>query len=100
MDANENEPIHHSRLSHALQYNWDIDDCATDLEEVSKAPVAKHLKESVVVSVFTNVIQIIVLPSGTNTLLGVHHSSQLRKIAVGIHSSLEDGLKLCGENKH
>lgn len=66
----------------------------TDLEEVPKAPISQHLKEGVVVSVFANIIQIIVFTTGTYTLLGVDHTAKLRKITVRIHCAQENRLEL------
>ncbi len=37
-------------------------------------PVAKHLKESVMVSVLANIVEIVVLATGTDALLAVRGS--------------------------
>ena len=64
------------------------------LEEVSKRPVSKHLKERVVIRVLANIIQVVVFPSGPDALLRVDGSSQLSKVTAGINSTLEYWLKL------
>ena len=46
------------------------------------------------VDIFADIVQIVVLATGANTLLSVHRSFQTAQIAVGVHSFLEDGFEL------
>jgi hypothetical protein len=65
-----------------------------NLEVVSKRPVSQHFKESVVVYIFSNIIQIIMLSTSTYTLLCIYHSNPLRHITVWVNSSKEKWLEL------
>ena len=67
---------------------------ATYLEVVAKAPVAKHLKEGVVVGIFADVVQVVVLTASADTLLRVHSALHLGKVRRGVHRAEEDGLVL------
>ena len=69
------------------------------LKEVSKAPVAEHLKEGVMVSVFADIIQVIVLAPGTDALLRIDNSCQLSKVTAWINCALEDRLELGRERE-
>ena len=64
------------------------------LEEVAKGPVAKHLKEGVMVSILANVIQVIMLAPSTDAFLGVDDSSQFGKVTAWVNCALEDWLEL------
>ena len=64
------------------------------LKVVAKAPVTKHLEESMMIRVLTNIVQIIVLTSSTNALLGVDSTTQLGKVGRRIHCAEENGLVL------
>lgn len=47
------------------------------LEIISEAPIAKHLKESVMILVFAHVLEVVVFAPSSNALLSVHHATQL-----------------------
>lgn len=64
------------------------------LEVISKGPVTQHLKESVVIDILSNVVQIVVLSSGTNTLLRVDSTREVSHGKTRITSSQEKWLKL------
>ena len=64
------------------------------LEIVTKGPISKHLEESVVVHVFSNVIEVIVFPSGPDALLRVHSPHIASHITVGVHSAKENRFEL------
>jgi hypothetical protein len=67
---------------------------ATNLKIVSKRPIAQHFKEGVVINVFANIFQIVMLPTGTNTFLTVRGAFQLCKLRIRINSSKKNGLEL------
>ena len=67
------------------------------LEEISKRPIAQHLKIGVVVRVFTHVIQVVVLPSCSYALLRVDRAFKLGHVTPWIHRTLEDRFELDGE---
>ena len=73
-----------------------------NLKIVSKWPVSQHLKESVMIHVFADIIQVIVLATCTNTLLSVGGSDQSTHVTLGVDSTLEDWLELYrpSNNKH
>lgn len=64
------------------------------LKVISKRPRAQHLEERVMIDIFTNIIQVIVFPTGTNALLSVGSSRQLCHRVGGVKSVEEDGLEL------
>ena len=64
------------------------------LEEVAKGPVSQHLKEGVVISILTNIVQVIMFAPSTDTLLRVDNSSQFSKITAWVNCALEDWLEL------
>jgi hypothetical protein len=66
----------------------------TNLEVVTEAPVSKHLEEGVVVDILSNVVEIVVLPAGSDALLRVDSPLQLRQLTGWITHSLEDWLEL------
>ncbi len=85
---------------HAINAAYCINICTkkvpTNLKEVTETPVPQHLKESVVVGVLADIVQIIVLSPCPDTLLGVDNSPQFGKFTVGVDGSKEDWLKLEG----
>lgn len=64
------------------------------LKVIPKGPVPQHLEERVMVSIPAHILQIVVLPSGTHTLLAVHHPPVLGQLAPGVHRAQENGLEL------
>ena len=64
------------------------------LEVVTEGPVAQHLEEGVMVDILADVVQVVVLAAGSDTLLGVDGSLPLGHVAVGVHGAHEDGLEL------
>mmetsp|Transcript_51491 Transcript_51491/g.85529 ORF Transcript_51491/g.85529 Transcript_51491/m.85529 type:complete len:613 (+) Transcript_51491:698-2536(+) len=64
------------------------------LEVVPEGPVAEHLEEGVVVRVLSHVVQVVVLSSSPDALLGVGGSLQLSQVARGIGRPQEDWLEL------
>mmetsp|Transcript_16638 Transcript_16638/g.30522 ORF Transcript_16638/g.30522 Transcript_16638/m.30522 type:complete len:613 (+) Transcript_16638:1354-3192(+) len=64
------------------------------LKVVSETPVSKHFKKGVVIHVLSNIVQVVVLASCTDALLGVACTFQLAKLSVGICLSQEQGLVL------
>ena len=61
-----------------MNYWWNASEemgWMSDLEEISERPVAQHLKEGVVVGVFSNIVQVIVFPPSSNALLGVSRTN-------------------------
>ena len=69
------------------------------LEEISKGPVPKHLKEGVMVRVFSHIIKVIVFASSSDTLLTVDHTRQFGKVTARINSALKDWLELQDKRK-
>jgi hypothetical protein len=63
-------------------------------EIVSKGPIAKHLKECVMVNILPHVIQIIVLSSSSYALLGISGSDKVSQIAVWVCRSQKYRLEL------
>lgn len=57
-------------------------------------PVSEHLEEGVVVEVLPHVIEVVVLASRADTLLGVCGLGQLRQRQSRVRSSQEERLKL------
>lgn len=66
----------------------------TNLEVVSKGPVSQHFKECVMVDIFADIIQIIVLSPCPDTFLRVGCTHILSHVTVGINNLQKDGLKL------
>mmetsp|Transcript_34600 Transcript_34600/g.67744 ORF Transcript_34600/g.67744 Transcript_34600/m.67744 type:complete len:395 (-) Transcript_34600:164-1348(-) len=64
------------------------------LEVVSEGPVAKHLKEGVVVHILAHVIQVIVLAARSDALLAVARRGELGEGGLGVDGAGEDGLVL------
>jgi hypothetical protein len=64
------------------------------LEVGRKAPVAKHLKECVVVHIFSDIIKIVMLSSSTDALLRVCCTLQISERAFRIDCSHEDRFEL------
>jgi hypothetical protein len=64
------------------------------LEVVTKGPVAQHFKEGVMINILANIIQIIVLSTGSYALLGVRCSDHVGQITVWIGSSQKYGFEL------
>ena len=67
---------------------------------ISKRPVPQHLKEGVMINVLANVIQVVVLSTRTDALLGVGRTHQLGHVTVGVHRAEEDRLELGGDAKN
>lgn len=66
----------------------------TNLEVISKGPISQHFKECVMVDIFADIIQIIVLSPCPDTFLGVGCTHILSHVTVGINNLQKDGLKL------
>lgn len=64
------------------------------LEICCEAPIAKHLKEGVVVYILAHIIKVIMLASSTDTLLRVHSSLEIGERALRIHCTHENRLEL------
>ena len=64
------------------------------LKIVSKRPVPQHFKECVMVNILSNIIQIIMFATSSNTFLGVNSSYPFGHITTGVNSTQENGLKL------
>lgn len=64
------------------------------LKVIPKGPVPQHLEEGVMVSISAHILQVVVLPSRTHTLLAVHHAPVLGQLASGVHRAQENGLEL------
>mmetsp|Transcript_79385 Transcript_79385/g.230479 ORF Transcript_79385/g.230479 Transcript_79385/m.230479 type:complete len:459 (-) Transcript_79385:73-1449(-) len=64
------------------------------LEVVPEGPVAKHLKEGVVVHVLADVLQVVVLAARTDALLRVGGALELREGVGRVDLPHEDGLEL------
>ena len=60
------------------------------LEVVAERPVSQHLKERVMIDVFTNIIQIVVFTTRANALLAVNCSHKFAHVALRVNRSLED----------
>lgn len=69
------------------------------LEIIPKGPGPQHLKEGVVVNIFPNIIQVIVLAPRSDALLSVGGSVQLSERVRGVNSIEEDGFELRGKKK-
>lgn len=63
-------------------------------EVISERPVSEHLEEGVMVDILSNVVEIIMLSSGTNTLLSVDGSFQLGAVTVWIGDTKEQRFEL------
>src|ERR1700712_253386 len=48
-------------------------------EVIAETPIAQHLKEGMMVAVFANIVEVVVLAPGTNTFLGIDGTLQLTK---------------------
>lgn len=68
-------------------------------EVVSKRPIAQHLKEGVVIKVPAHIIQIVVLPTGTDTLLAVRHAAVGGQLAAGVRRAQKNRLELRGQRR-
>jgi hypothetical protein len=60
------------------------------LEVVAKRPVAEHLEERVVVRVFADIVEVVVLAAGTNALLRVDGTLQIGKWRIGVTLTSEN----------
>lgn len=69
------------------------------LKVVTKRPVSQHFKESMMVDIFANIIQIIVLTSSTDTFLSIHNTNPFSHITVGVNSAKEQRLELQKDNE-
>lgn len=69
------------------------------LEVIPKGPGPQHLEESVVVDIFSHVIQVIVLAPSSDALLSIGSSAQFSKRVRGVDSVEEDGFELRGQKK-
>jgi hypothetical protein len=63
-------------------------------ESDADVPVSQHLKEGVMVNILSNIIQVIVLSTGTNALLRVDSARNVEKFHLWITRSKELGLEL------
>ena len=70
------------------------------LKIISKWPVSQHFKESVVINILANILQIIMLSTSTNTFLTVHSTLQFCKVTVWINCSEEDWFILTNKRKY
>ena len=66
----------------------------THLEVLSKRPVTKHFKESVMVNVLANIVKVVVFTSCPDALLRVNSSDQLAHVTFWIYCAQEDRLEL------
>jgi hypothetical protein len=66
----------------------------SNLEIVSKRPIAQHFEERMMINVFANIVQIIVLSTSANAFLSIHGTLQLGHFGICIDGSLEDRLEL------
>ena len=64
------------------------------LEKVAEGPVPEHLEEGVVVRVLPDVVEVVVLASGSDALLRVGGALELGERALGVRGSQEAGLEL------
>ena len=64
------------------------------LKEVTKRPISKHFEERVMVCVFANVIEVIVFPSSSDTLLRVDSTLEFGHFTTWLNCALEYGLEL------
>ena len=64
------------------------------LEIVAKGPIAEHLEERVVIAVLADVITVVVLSSGADTLLRVGGALQLAEFGAHVDGAIEIGLVL------
>mmetsp|Transcript_27860 Transcript_27860/g.39194 ORF Transcript_27860/g.39194 Transcript_27860/m.39194 type:complete len:247 (-) Transcript_27860:245-985(-) len=60
---------------------------STLLEVSTEGPVTKHLKEGVMVHIFSDIIKIIVLSTGTDTFLRIDGAGKLTHLKVGVTCS-------------
>jgi len=70
---------------------WEM---TTHLEVIAERPVAQHLEKGVVVRVLAYILEIVVLSTGTDTLLRVEGALELGELGVGIDGAKEDGFVL------
>ena len=66
----------------------------TNLEVISKRPVSQHLKECVMVDIFTNIIEIVVFTTCSDTFLRISYSLVFGHFRVWICNSKKRWLKL------
>jgi hypothetical protein len=85
----------HMTISYTEKY---VNQTLSYLKIVSKRPVSQHFKECVMVNILSNIIQIIMLATSSNTFLGVNSSYPLGHITTGVNSTQENGLKLHQKN--
>ncbi|RUP52079.1 hypothetical protein BC936DRAFT_141780 [Jimgerdemannia flammicorona] len=87
---------------------------ATCLKIITKRPVAQHLKEGVMINIFTNVFEVVMFTTlveelrpwdkkrartSTNALLAVDSTSKLGEGGVGVNGAQEYRLEL-GRKEH
>ena len=60
------------------------------LEVIAERPVTQHLKEGVMVRVFSNIVQIVVLPACANALLRIRRPGELGKRRLRISLAQEN----------
>lgn len=58
-----------------------------NLKIVSKAPIAKHFEEGVMIYVFANVVEVVMFATSTNTLLRIRNTFPARHCARRIGGS-------------
>mmetsp|Transcript_8153 Transcript_8153/g.17616 ORF Transcript_8153/g.17616 Transcript_8153/m.17616 type:complete len:466 (+) Transcript_8153:1609-3006(+) len=64
------------------------------LEIIPKGPIPKHLKEGVMVHILPHIVEIVVLASGTDALLGIARALQLAHGEGGVACSQKEGFVL------
>ena len=64
------------------------------LEVIAKRPTAEHFEKSVVVRIFSDVVQVIVFPAGADALLRVGGANQLCHRRCRIDCPCENGFEL------
>ena len=68
-----------------------------NLEKVSKRPVSQHLKEGVMVGIFSNIVKVTVLPSSSNAPLRVGSTNQPSHVASRVYTILWKGERKGGK---
>ena len=61
---------------------------------LAEGPVAEHLEEGVVVNIFADVVEVVVLAAGTDALLRVGRARELRQRRRWVSGAEEDGFVL------
>ena len=65
-----------------------------NLKVVGERPVAQHLEERVMIDVLADVVQVVVLAAGANTLLRVARALPSGHLTVRIHAAQEQRFEL------